>query len=34
MKNPQSVALFEAFGDACRERARKTRKDDVDTAVV
>ena len=34
MKNPQSVALFEAFGDACRERARETRKDDVDTAVV
>jgi putative glutamine amidotransferase len=34
MKNPQSVAMFEAFGDACRERARETRKDDIDTAVV
>jgi putative glutamine amidotransferase len=34
MKNPQSVALFEAFGDACRERARETRKDDIDIAVV
>lgn len=34
MKNPQSVALFEAFGDACRKRARETRKDDLDTAVV
>jgi len=34
MKNPQSVTLFEAFGDACRKRARETRKDDVNTAVV
>jgi putative glutamine amidotransferase len=34
MKNPQSVALFEAFGDACRGRARETRKHDVHTAVV
>lgn len=34
MKNPQSVALFEAFGDACREHAKETRKHDVDSAVV
>jgi putative glutamine amidotransferase len=34
MKNPQSLALFEAFGDACRERARETRSHDVDSAVV
>ena len=34
MKNPHSVAMFEAFGDACRERARETRGHDVDTAVV
>ena len=34
MKNPQSVALFEAFGDACRQRARELRSHDVDSAVV
>ena len=34
MKNPQSLALFEAFGDACRERALETRSHDVDSAVV
>ena len=34
MSNPHSLALFEAFGDACRERARHTRGHDVDTAVV
>jgi putative glutamine amidotransferase len=34
MKNPQSLALFEAFGDACRERARETRSHDFDSAVV
>jgi putative glutamine amidotransferase len=34
MKNPQSVALFEAFGDACRQRASETRSHDVDSAVV
>lgn len=34
MKNPQSVALFKAFGDACRERASKTRTHDFDSAVV
>ena len=34
MKNPQSLALFEAFGDACREHALETRSDDVDSAVV
>jgi putative glutamine amidotransferase len=34
MKNPQSRTLFEAFGDACRERARETRSHDFDSAVV
>jgi len=34
MKNPQSVALFEAFAEACRDRARETRGHDIDTAVV
>lgn len=34
MKNPQSLKLFEAFGDACRERATQTRSHDVDSAVV
>jgi len=34
MKNPHSRTLFEAFGDACRERARETRSHDVDSAVV
>lgn len=34
MKNPQSVALFEAFGDACREHAEETSRHDVDSAVV
>ena len=34
MKNPQSLALFGAFGDACRERARETRSHDLDSAVV
>ena len=34
MKNPQSLALFEAFGDACRKRALETRSHDVDSAVV
>ncbi len=34
MKNPQSRILFEAFGNACRERARETRSHDVDSAVV
>ena len=34
MKNPQSLALFKAFGDACRERARETRSHDLDSAVV
>lgn len=34
MKNPQSVALFEAFGDACREHAEETRRHDFDSAVV
>lgn len=34
MRNPQSLAIFEAFGDACRKRARETRGHDVDTAMV
>lgn len=34
MKNPQSRALFEAFGDACRARARETRGHDVHTEMV
>jgi len=34
MKNPQSVALFEAFGDACRKHAEETRRHVVDSAVV
>ncbi len=34
MNNPQSLKLFEAFGDACRERATETRSHDVDSAVV
>ncbi len=34
MRNPQSMALFEAFGDACRERTTQTRRHDVDSAVV
>jgi putative glutamine amidotransferase len=34
MKNPQSVALFKAFGDACRAWARETRSHDVNNAVV
>jgi len=34
MKNAQSVALFEAFGDACRQRNQETRKHDFDSAVV
>ena len=34
MKTPQSLKLFEAFGDACRERATKTSSHDVDSAVV
>jgi len=34
MKNPQSLALFEAFGDACRGHARETRGHVVDSAVV
>ena len=34
MKNPQSLKLFKAFGDACRECATKTRNHDVDSAVV
>lgn len=34
MANPQSLALFEAFGDACRQRARETRTHDVHSAVV
>jgi putative glutamine amidotransferase len=34
MKNPQSLKLFGAFGDACRERATQTRSHDVDSAVV
>ena len=34
MGNPQSVALFEAFGNACRASAEKTRIHDLDTEVV
>jgi putative glutamine amidotransferase len=34
MSNPQSLALFAAFGDACRKRARETRTHDVHSAVV
>ena len=34
MKNPQSLKLFEAFGDACRNHARETRGHAVDSAVV
>ena len=34
MSNPQSLALFEAFGDACRAHARETRGHAVDSAVV
>ncbi len=34
MKNPQSLAMFEAFGDACREHARETRGHAFDSAVV
>ena len=34
MKNPHSLKLFQAFGDACRERATETRSHDVDSAVV
>ncbi|NIM28372.1 MAG: gamma-glutamyl-gamma-aminobutyrate hydrolase family protein [Gammaproteobacteria bacterium] len=34
MKNPHSLALFEAFGDACRAHARETRSHDVDSEVV
>jgi putative glutamine amidotransferase len=34
MKNPQSLAIFEAFGDACRKRTRETRSHDFDSAVV
>lgn len=34
MKNPHSLAIFEAFGDACRKRRRETRSHDFDSAVV
>jgi len=34
MKNPQSLALFEAFGDACREHARETSRHGIDSEVV
>lgn len=34
MKNPQSLAIFQAFGDACRKHARETRGHVVDSAVV
>lgn len=34
MSNPQSLALFQAFGEACRKHARETRGHAVDSAVV
>lgn len=34
MKNPQSRAMFEAFGDACREHARETSRHGIDSEVV
>lgn len=34
MKNPQSLAMFKAFGDACRQHARETRRHALDSAVV
>ncbi|HSS65097.1 MAG TPA: gamma-glutamyl-gamma-aminobutyrate hydrolase family protein, partial [Gammaproteobacteria bacterium] len=34
MENPFSKKLFEAFGDACRSRARGSSSHDLDHAVV